>query len=175
MRKSSYSSVADIRNRMKRSLRPQRVALFALACGAAATLLAWHLVGRQAKAQAEAEFASQAAIAANVVQGRIERYIDVLYGLDAFAIHEVAPTREQFHLYARGLDVQTRFPGLLAVEFVRRVPASERARFVAQVRADHSVQAQGYPEFDIHPAGPRDEYWVIDYIEPMPGNEAAFG
>src|SRR4051812_25584264 len=164
MRKSSYSSVADIRNRMKRSLRPQRVALFALACGAAATLLAWHLVGRQAKAQSEAEFASQAAVAANVVEGRIHRYIDVLYGLEAFAIHEAAPTREQFHLYAGGLDMQTRFPGLLAVEFVRRVPEAERARFVAQVRADRTVQSQGYPDFDIHPPGSRDEYWVVDYI-----------
>ena len=160
---------------MKRPLRPQSVALLALAVGTALTLFAWYWVGRTARERADDEFANQAAVATNVVESRIQRYLDVLYGLSAFAIHENRPSREQFHLYARGLELESRFPGLLAVELVRRVEDRDRERFVAGVRADRTVNAEGYPEFDVHPPGKRDEYWVIDYVEPLPGNEPAFG
>ncbi|HET7731344.1 MAG TPA: EAL domain-containing protein [Usitatibacter sp.] len=160
---------------MKNSLRPQNVAVLALACGIAASITAWYLAGRQAQAQASAEFSSQAQVAVNVVAARIQRYIDVLHGLDAFATHDVSPTRLQFHQYARGLELDTRLPGVQAVEFIRRIDEASREAFVAAVRGDRSLQARGYPDFDIRPAGPRDEYWVIDFVEPMSGNEQAFG
>jgi diguanylate cyclase (GGDEF)-like protein/PAS domain S-box-containing protein len=62
-----------------------------------------------------------------------------------------------------------------AVEYLRRIPEPEREAFVARVRADRSVNSAGYPNFDIKPPGKRDEYWVIDYVEPMGKNEPAFG
>jgi len=43
------------------------------------------------------------------------------------------------------------------------------------VRNDRSLAPEGYPEFAVTPPGVRDDYFVIDYIEPMAGNEAAFG
>jgi CHASE1-domain containing sensor protein len=43
------------------------------------------------------------------------------------------------------------------------------------VRGDASVRPQGYPDFSVHPAGERPDYYVIDYIEPMAGNEMSFG
>jgi len=160
---------------MKNSLRPQSVALIALACGLGTTLLAWYLAGRQAEAQSHAEFASQTQVAANALEGRIQRHIDLLSGLNAFALHESTPTRAQFHEYVAGLDIGNRFPGLQAVEFIRRVERRERDRFVRQVREDRSLSPSGFPGFDIHPEGERPEYWVIDFIEPMGENEAAFG
>ncbi|HUP28983.1 MAG TPA: CHASE domain-containing protein, partial [Usitatibacter sp.] len=160
---------------MKNSLGPTSIALATLACGAAATLLAWYLVGRQAETQARAEFASQSQVAANIVQGRVQRHIDLLFGLDAFAQHAGALTRAQFHTYAKGLDFGNRFPGLQAVEFIRKVPHEARAAFVEAVRTDRSLRGQGYPGFDITPPGERAEYWVIDFVEPLDGNEPAFG
>ncbi|HET9650923.1 MAG TPA: EAL domain-containing protein, partial [Usitatibacter sp.] len=32
-----------------------------------------------------------------------------------------------------------------------------------------------FPDFKVFPPGPRDEYWVIDFLEPMGGNEGVFG
>jgi diguanylate cyclase (GGDEF)-like protein/PAS domain S-box-containing protein len=161
---------------MKTYLRPQSVALIALACGAAATLLAWFLVGRQVAEESRAEFANQAQLATNVVQRRIQRYIDVLYGLDALANHDTTLSRREFHFYVQGLDIGARLPGVQALELVRRVPAAERDAFVARTREDRSLTPQGYPGFAIRPAGNTgEEAWVIDYLEPMAGNEPAFG
>ena len=160
---------------MKTYLRPQSVAAIALACGVAATLTGWWIVGRQAEREARAEFANQASLATNVIERRIQRYVDLLYGLDALANHEPHLTRQEFHAYVVGLDLGQRLPGVQAVELIRRVRADEREAFVAQVRADRSVATLGYPEFSVKPPGERPEYWVIDYVEPLAGNEAAFG
>ena len=56
---------------MSNAQRPQIVALAALACGVAMTLLAWWGAGRQARAEAQAEFASQAFVGAIFLDVRI--------------------------------------------------------------------------------------------------------
>jgi diguanylate cyclase (GGDEF)-like protein/PAS domain S-box-containing protein len=160
---------------MINTLRQQSVALTVLGLGVAATLAGWYVVGRQAEGEARAEFASQAAVATSVVERRIQRYIDLLYGLDAFANHEPNLTRLEFHTYVAGLDMGQRLPGVQAVEFLRRVRQAGREPFVAMVREDHSISEGGYPGFSVKPPGERPEYWVIDYVEPMKGNENAFG
>ena len=68
---------------MINTLRQQSVALVVLGLGVAATVAAWHVVGRQAESEARAEFANQAMVATSVVERRVQRYIDLLYGLDA--------------------------------------------------------------------------------------------
>ena len=62
-----------------------------------------------------------------------------------------------------------------AVEFVRRVPDSQRETFIERVRNDRSLTVKGYPNYDIRPAGRREEYWTVEYLEPLAGNEPAFG
>ena len=61
---------------MKNYLRPQSVALVALACGVGATLFSWLLIGRQVEIESQAEFANQARLAGNVIERRIQRYVD---------------------------------------------------------------------------------------------------
>lgn len=141
----------------------------------AGSLLAWLLLGGQVEREAEGEFANKAQLAGNVVERRIQRYVDLLYGLDALANREAELSRREFHAYVTALDLGRRLPGVQAVEFIRRVRDEERAAFVARVRADKSVTMRGYPNFDVRPDGRRDEYWVIDYLEPLAGNETAFG
>jgi diguanylate cyclase (GGDEF)-like protein/PAS domain S-box-containing protein len=160
---------------MKTYRRPQSVALTALACGLAATLLAWYFTGRTVEREAEAQFANQAGLATNLLERRIQRYVDVLYGLEAMAYHDPHVTRSGFHRYVTALDLERRLRGVQAVEFIRRVTAAERDAFVQRVRSDRSGAAGGYPGFDIRPSGPRDEYWVVDFFEPQHGNEPVFG
>ena len=160
---------------MKTPLRTQNVAFIALACGVGATVFAWFLAGRQAEAEAQAEFAGRASLAAGILERRIQRYTDVLYGLEALAYHDPALSRSEFFRYVTALELGRRFPGVRAVEFIRRVPDAQREEFVARVRDDRTMSASGYPQFDIRPEGRRDEYWVIDFVEPMAGNEGVFG
>ncbi|MFZ3322716.1 MAG: EAL domain-containing protein [Usitatibacter sp.] len=160
---------------MTRPLRPHIVALAALALGVAATLLAWFMAGRQADRESQVEFNNHANLAANLLDRRIQRYVDVLYGLEALAYHEPNLSRAEFSRYASALEIHRRFAGLTAVEFIRRVKAEGRDDFVASVRADRSMPIADLRTFEIRPAGARPEYWVVDYVEPYAGNESVLG
>ena len=145
---------------MKSHLRPHNLALAALACGLAATLFAWFFAGRSAELEAKVELENHATLATSLLERRMERYVDVLYGLDALAYHDVNVSRAEFHHYVSALDLDNRFPGLKASVFNRRVPGSRRDEYVQGVRNDRSVSPGGYPKFDLHPPGDRDEYWL---------------
>ena len=160
---------------MKTSLRPRDLALLALACGLAASLLAWYVAGRLAEREGNARSAARADVAAGLIERRIQRYIDVLHGVEALALHDSDLSRAEFRGYVAALELDRRFPGVKAVELVRRVSDAERDAFVESVRTDRSLSPFGYPDFDIRPAGRRAEYWVVDYVEPPDGNEPIFG
>ena len=65
-------------------------------------------------------------------------------------------------------------PGIQALEWVPRVPASQRKGY------EESARNEGYPDFqiverqaqgDLVPAAFRDEYFPVYYVEPHQGNE----
>jgi diguanylate cyclase (GGDEF)-like protein/PAS domain S-box-containing protein len=154
--------------------RPRSVALIALASGLAATLIAWLASGHQADREAQSEFAGTSSIATNVLERRIQRYIDAVWSLAAFAYHD-DPSRAEFRRFVRAMELQRRLQGTQAVEVIRRIPDSEREAFIARVRADRSLSPSGNPDFDIRPSGWREEYWVVEFVEPEPGNQSVFG
>jgi diguanylate cyclase (GGDEF)-like protein/PAS domain S-box-containing protein len=160
---------------MKSHLRPRTLAVIALVCGLAASLAAWFASGRLVERESRARFAAQAGLAGSLLERRIQRYTDLLYGVAALAYHDPTLSRAEYARYVSALELGRRFPGVHAVELIRRVPDEERDEYVQRVRADRSVSAAGYPAFDIRPSGRRDEYWVVDFVEPREGNESVFG
>jgi diguanylate cyclase (GGDEF)-like protein/PAS domain S-box-containing protein len=130
---------------MKTFLRPQTLGLIVLACGVALTLFAWHVAGQEAEREANAEFKSHANLATSTLERRIQRYLDLLYGLEALAYHEQSLSSSEFSNYVTALDLPRRFPGVRAVAFLRRV------------------------------TGAAGEQWVVEYIEPLQGNEPVIG
>ncbi|MEO7744090.1 MAG: EAL domain-containing protein [Usitatibacter sp.] len=160
---------------MKSYLRPQSIAVVALVLGVAATVFAWFMVGRQVEGRVRSDFANTAQVAAGIVERGIQRYIDLLYGLEALVDYHADLDRDHFRSYVKALELGRRQPGVRALEFVRRVREADREDFVARVRADRTRVPEGYPAFQIRPPGTRDDYWVIEYLEPIAGNEAAFG
>ena len=106
---------------------------------------------------------------------RLQTYFDMLLSIKgAFAINEKVD-REQFERLLRELNLAQRYPGFLAIQFVRVVPTGELEAFTRSVRLDTSVEPAGYPNFDIHPKVERSEHYVIEYTVPFKGNEIAFG
>jgi CHASE1-domain containing sensor protein len=154
---------------MENTSRRPLLAFAVLAIGLAATLSAWWGAGRLVEREARSEFASQAILATNILERRIQRYVDLLYGLEALTSHDEELNRREFSHYVAALDLGRRFPGVQAVELIRRVPDAQREAFVARVRGDRLLKAGGYPDFDIRPPGRRDEYWVIEFLEPASG------
>ena len=109
---------------------------------------------------------------ANEITGRLELY---QYGLRGARGHiltkgESAATRADFYNYMQSRDIDTEFPGARGMGFIRRVPVTQEAEFLAHTRAD------GQPDFVIRQLQPHNkERYVIEYIEPVARNIKAVG
>ncbi|HEX4911590.1 MAG TPA: CHASE domain-containing protein, partial [Permianibacter sp.] len=79
-------------------------------------------------------------------------------------------TRNEWQQYINQLKLAVRYPGIQGVGFSERIAAADLAQHVARVRAE------GFPDYQVKPAGARVEYSAIIYLEPFIGrNLAAFG
>ncbi|HEX4910627.1 MAG TPA: CHASE domain-containing protein, partial [Permianibacter sp.] len=79
-------------------------------------------------------------------------------------------TRNEWQQYVNQLKLAERYPGIQGVGFSERIAAADVAQHVARVRAD------GFPDYQVKPAGERNDYSAIIYLEPFTGrNLAAFG
>ncbi|MGF6272843.1 two-component system sensor histidine kinase/response regulator [Massilia sp. UYP11] len=95
------------------------------------------------------------------------RAVRSLAALHAAGAGDAVPDRASFHRYVAALDIERSYPAIEGVTYAAHVPEAGRERFVAGMRADRSVDARGYPEFAIFPAGRRPWYEVIAYQYPV--------
>ena len=129
----------------------------------------------QIQSSARAEFQNTARQVVSNINSPLQRNIDILHALKGLISDAPAISRLQFKRFIDGLELAKHYPGIQAVEFIRRVRDVNKNNFIAQVRNDRSLDSAGYPNFDIRPPGKRDEYYVIEFVEPMAGNLSAFG
>lgn len=139
------------------------------------SLVAWIFVARLIDNQAHADFDTKARTTINTIERRAQRYIDILHGLEGLFGHDPSMSHLGFQRYVNSLNLSTRFPGIQAVEFIRRVKQTEKLTFENAVRMDRSISPEGHADFAIKPGGERAEYYVVRYLEPMRGNETVFG
>src|SRR5713226_6438513 len=146
-----------------------------LGIGVALSLLLHFVIRDNVKGEAQLRFERQASDAQHVIEARIKSYADVLHGLGALFNTSNSIPRAEFRRYVAALDLPYRYPGFQGLNYAEYVPHKARARFEARVRSDTSLDPKGYPNFTIKPAGDRPEYFVLNYLEPLAGNELAFG
>ncbi len=115
-----------------------------------------------------------------LASGHLKAVVDGLDGL----VHELETvnrlfvtvdgvTREQFRTFTAPMLV--RAPYIKSLGFQRLVSAAQRPAYEAEIRKhypDFSIRqlSDGKPE----PAAGHDEYRVVEFLEPMAGNEGAF-
>ena len=150
-------------------------ALLVLVLGLALSLVAWQLSGQQVRDEAELKFQHQAAQAVAALDRRIQDNINLLIGLRGLFAASTEVDRDEFQRYLSGFNIAQRYPGVRLVAFARHVALADKHAFEKSVRRDRSVDTGGYPAFAIKPPGDRDDYLVVTYIEPLAGNEGAFG
>ncbi len=122
-----------------------------------------------------ARFMQEARGFADALSQRIEGHTEIVNGLRGLFTANPRLTRLEFERAASDLEIGQRHPGVRNLSFARWVPGAERAAYEARVRADTSLTSQGYPDFSIRPPGERAEYFVVDYLWPMVGNEGVLG
>jgi PAS domain S-box-containing protein len=146
-----------------------------LAIGCALSAGAAYWVARQVEQDARVKFENDVGDARDSIERRLQAYADVLHGARGLFAASQSVSRDSFRRYVLSLEVARRYPGIQVVVFNRRVPAEQRRDYEITVRGDTSVDPNGYPNFAIKPPGDRPEYFPVEYLEPMAGNEEAFG
>ena len=150
-------------------------AFLVLALSLAISYIAWNATEKRVGGEAEVKFQHHVAHAVGVLDRRIQNNVNLLIGLRGLFTASSQVDRDEFRLYLSGFNITQRYPGVRLMSFVRHVTPAEKAGFEESVRRDRSLDSRGYPDFAIKPAGDRDDYMVVTYIEPLAGNEGAFG
>lgn len=146
-----------------------------LVSGLAATFAARMLSERMIAADMQRRFSADAADISTAVGERLRTHAEVLVSMQGLYASIGRVDRAQFRRYIDVLDLARRYPGFQALQSLRRVGPEGLDAFVAEVRGDTSVDAGGQPEFTVRPPGKRASYNIVEFVEPMRGNEDALG
>jgi diguanylate cyclase (GGDEF)-like protein/PAS domain S-box-containing protein len=146
-----------------------------LAIGCALSAAAAYWVAGQVEQKARVKFEADVGDARDSIDARMQAYAQISHGVRGLFSASDHVTRDAFRRYVLSLDLSRRYPGVQVIGFNRRVPFAQKGGYEAAVRSDTSLDPKGYPDFAIKPPGDRAEYYVVEYFEPMAGNENAFG
>ncbi|MEM6256122.1 MAG: CHASE domain-containing protein [Cyanobacteria bacterium P01_D01_bin.156] len=162
---------------MVRIRRPTLPILITLLLGSGLSLLATLAVARWERANYRLQFQRQTDSLTTALQRSINRYTDLLLALgDFYSVSEQTVSRKEFNRFVQ--RALTTYPGIQALEWAPLVLEQDRNTFEA------TVQAEGYPTFQITEresrggltrAVSRPHYIPVTYIQPLAGNELAFG
>lgn len=164
--------------RLGRARPPTPAAVLTLLAGLGLTaVLAVGMVDGE-RERARSEFLQRAEIRSATVTRSFGDALDVLQAANALFSSVGIATRDEFGAFARPLLAN--HPYLQAVVFHRMVGSADRAAFEAanqRFRPGFQIrerQATG-DTVRVVPAGRRPRYLVLDYVEPLGGNELALG
>jgi diguanylate cyclase (GGDEF)-like protein/PAS domain S-box-containing protein len=149
-------------------------AALTLGAGLAATALLAVAVARLEDDKLALAFQQRATVRVGAIRQGLDEAVEVLTVTNQLfaTVHPV--TRRQFHDFTQPL--LRRYPFIQAFNYHRLVGGAERAAVEAelqQVVPGTRITEMG-PQ-GRHLAPPRAQYSIVDYLEPMKGNEAAFG
>ncbi|HEY6822578.1 MAG TPA: EAL domain-containing protein [Burkholderiales bacterium] len=156
----------------------QPAAWLILLVGAILSLFAWYEVNSDVEQGARTSFNESVAASRNAIESRMRDSQIILHGLQGLfssSADAASVDRAAFQRYVESLHSAKALRYARSLSYARRVSRSERQAYEARVRNDRSVDPAGYPRFSIKPAGEREEYVVVEYIEPLAGNEPGFG
>ncbi|WP_181305065.1 CHASE domain-containing protein [Rufibacter sp. XAAS-G3-1] len=104
------------------------------------------------------------------LERRMGYYLQILKGVNGLFAASDTVTRADFQKYLGSLQVGKNYPGVQGIGFA--VMATPEQVPLLEER----VRAEGFPNFQVHPAAPRTEYSAIIFLEPMTAsNRRAFG
>ncbi|MFT3831441.1 MAG: PAS domain S-box protein [Opitutaceae bacterium] len=144
---------------------------WAVLCVGVALTIAVALMNKAAverSARRDLEFASNE-IRLNV-EARLAACAQMLHSGAALFAASGNVTHETWREFARGLEMERTLPGIQGIGFAALVPRDSLAEHIRAVRA------LGFPDYAVTPAGERELYTPIVFIEPFSGrNLRAFG
>jgi PAS domain S-box-containing protein len=163
------SSVAD-RPRRTAGLGPLLLAGLVFLAALIVTTALWQNASEVTYSELQSNFSYRARDMAASIERRMAVYQQVLRGAQGFLRGSVDVSRPDFATYFNLLKLDEHFPGIEALGIATLIPRPALARHVA------SMRSEGFPDYQVTPAGERDVYSAITHIEPFGGrNLRAFG
>lgn len=124
------------------------------------TLAIWQLAVTEAAKLRQARFDSRVQTVQEAIQTRMLAYGQILLGGVGLVKTMGSVSRDQWASYVASLSVQKNYPGVHGIGFAEWVPHASRGEFVRR------MAAQGLPNFQIRPAGDRETYAPVTFLEP---------
>ena len=101
---------------------------------------------------------------------RLKAHETILRSAAAFFESAQGVTRQEWHRYIELQKIDQSFPGIQGVGFTLLIPREQLASHLQTIRAE------GFPTYQVRPAGEREVYTSIIYLEPFTNrNLRAFG
>lgn len=134
------------------------------------TAAAWYVSQQAVQNSAKQQFEFRAEELETAIHDRMIVYEQVLWGGAGLFNATDEVSREHWHQYVSALDIIEHWPGIQGMGFSVPIDPDELDSHVS------SIRAEGFPEYEVRPSGPRDEYTTIIYLEPFDErNQRAFG
>ncbi len=152
--------------------KPRRVvvALLALGLGLLVTAYAAFQVRLSIEKKAADQFAFACDQITLKIQERLTAYALLLRGGQGLFAASDAVTREEWHAYVEAVRASEIVPGYQGIGFSQFIAKEDLAAHIARLRGE------GFSDYAVQPAGERDAYSSIIYLEPFAGrNLRAFG
>lgn len=138
--------------------------------GLVTTYVVWLDTRQEIDGELQRIFDTRTNEAVDLLRARMTANEQILRGVEGLFASGTQIGRAEFRVYVSKLKLEKMYHGIQAVGFAQLVPASLKKRHIADVRKE------GFPEYDIRPAGTRDLYTSSVYLEPFSGrNLRAFG
>ncbi len=147
------------------------VLVLLLAATAAATTNAARVTDQDGRDLAEHD----ANAAVQTLDRRVRAYGDLLTGVRALFVVDPDVSRAMFGRYVRGLRIDARYPGVRAIGYARALDSAQLRTFDRRRLARSRTPGGRYPPFTAHRPGTGSRHAVVDYVEPLKGNEPAVG
>ena len=130
------------------------------------TSAAWIGVERSRHEEARVQFERRTETATSAVRARMMAYEHVVRSGSAFMASSLSISREDWRRFTSNLQLEERFPGVMSLGYAEYVRSGTRPQHMLRMRAE------GFDDYEIRPAGDREEMVVVVYNEPYGGRNA---
>ncbi|MBA6288360.1 CHASE domain-containing protein [Colwellia sp. MB3u-4] len=134
------------------------------------TFIAWSLTNKSHQRHTQDLFTFEVVQTLQAIEQRMRGYEQVLRGGIGLFKASTHVSRQEFHDYVSKLEVDKRWPGIQGIGYAVMLKPKEKDIFV------NALRLEGFNEFNVFPAGLREQYSSILYLEPFTArNQRAFG
>ncbi len=170
-----FGYLNDVKSNFLHVFNGLTVSFLILVVALTVTFFAWQYNVNVLNLESQLKFDTNSRAATSEVQNEANRSFDLLNSVKGLFRSSHYVDRSEFEEFVNNLKIDNRYPYLLSLQYIQKVPAGTLSTFVNSVRSDVSLIPRGYPDFTVHKASKSSENDVVLYTEPFDSKDSFFG